>query len=61
MSKFKLAPVRGSLDNLKHRVLKKRARRHAGHLFMMGQHLRGSHEWARRHVRALKALGEQFE
>ena len=55
--RFRLGPiVRGTLDKLKLRVLKKRMRVQATHIDKSMKHLRGSHEWARRQVRMLKAF-----
>lgn len=57
--RFRLGITRGSLDALKHRVVKRRARRHATHIDGMMKRMRGSHEWARSVVRMQKAFGDE--
>lgn len=54
--RFRLAVVRGSLDKLKPRVLKKRAQRHAAHIDRMMKHACGYHGWARRRARMARML-----
>jgi len=55
--RFRLTIVRGSLDALKPRVLKRRAQRHAAHIDGMVKRLNGAHDWARAYVRMREAFG----